>query len=149
MHRRWLNLLSRQHLIWMRQVHHRLILLLSNICAVRETERKSKVVIFSLLDYVWERVLGNPYVRIVLINDWGQSDPIVQWITRERKRQLAPTILSSFVSIMQRIRMISVWLISSERNKQRKCAFNDRKVRRQWICQKNTMDHYTQRQLNW
>ena len=35
-----------------------------------ERERKSKVVIFFLLDYVWERVLGNAYVRIVLINDW-------------------------------------------------------------------------------
>jgi hypothetical protein len=37
-----------------------------------EKERKSRVVIFFLLDYVWERVLGNQYVRIVLINDGGQ-----------------------------------------------------------------------------
>lgn len=27
---------------------------------------------FFLLDYVWERKLGNQYVRIVLINDEGQ-----------------------------------------------------------------------------
>jgi hypothetical protein len=37
-----------------------------------EKERKIRVVIFFLLDYVWERELGNQYVRIVLINDGGQ-----------------------------------------------------------------------------
>ncbi len=49
-----------------------ILLFLTNICIQWENKRKSKVVIFFLLDYVWERVLGNQYVRIVLINGGGQ-----------------------------------------------------------------------------
>ena len=45
------------------------------VVAREDGERVELSYSFFLLDYVWERVLGNQYVRIVLINDGGQSYP--------------------------------------------------------------------------
>lgn len=88
-----------------------------------EKERKIRVVIFFLLDYVWERVLGNQYVRIVLINDGS----VVPYCPVNASRDSWHQYYSHAVSVMQRIWMISVLVISTEGDKKRKYALKEEK----------------------
>jgi hypothetical protein len=70
------------------------LFLLTNVYS--EKKRKSKVVIFFLLDYVWESVLGNQYARASSWLTMGVNSTLLS--TECLERQLAPILLTLLLS---------------------------------------------------